>query len=141
MSLGNLCRRNIVIVKSGTMVKDVTQTMEERNIGCVVVNGTKDVFGIVTDRDILLRVVNKNLDPSQTPIDDVMTKEPVITFREDMELPEILEEVQKNAFRRYPVADSDGNLVGLITLDDVIVLISKEMANVANIIEKEGPIL
>lgn len=60
MSLGNLCRRNIVIVKSGTMVKDVTRIMEERNVGCMVVNGTRDVFGIVADRDILIRVVNKN---------------------------------------------------------------------------------
>ena len=141
MSLGSLCRRNIVIVKSGTMVIDVAQIMEERNVGCVVVNGTRDVFGIVTDRDILLRVVNKNLDPSQTPIDDVMTKEPVITFSEDMELFDVLEEVRKSAFRRYPVADSDGNLVGLITLDDIIVLIGKEMADVANIIENEGPLL
>ena len=141
MSLGSICRRNIVIFKSGTMVKDVAQIMEDRNVGCVVVDGTRDVFGMATDRDILLRVVNKNLDPSQTPINDVMTKEPVITFREDMELYEVLEELRKNAFRRYPVADSDGNLVGLITLDDVIVLLGKEMADVANIIENEGPLL
>lgn len=139
MSLGNLCRRNVVIAKSGTMVKDVVKIMAEKNVGCVVVNGTKEVFGIVTDRDIAIRVINRDLDPSQTPIDEVMTKQPVVTFTEDMGLYQVLELVKKYAFRRYPVADSNGNLVGLITLDDIITLIGKEMADISSIIENEGP--
>jgi len=146
MSLGNICRKDIVTVGPGTMVNDVTKLMEEKNIGSVVVqnvivSGGREKFGIVTDRDIALRVINKNLDPSNTPIDDVMTQNPVLTLREDMGLFEALEQVRKSAVRRFPVVDIDGNLKGIITLDDIIVLLGKEMADVANIIENEGPLL
>ena len=146
MSLGNMCRKDVVTVSPGTMVNDVTKLMEEKNLGSVViqnviVGGEREQFGIVTDRDIALRVVNNNLDPLSTPIEEVMTQNPVLTLREDVGLFEALEQVRKSAVRRFPVVDTDGNLKGIITLDDIIVLLGKEMAGVANIIENEGPLL
>jgi len=107
----------------------------------VIVSGERGKFGIVTDRDIALRVVNNNLDPSNTPISEVMTQKIVLTLREDMGLFEALELVRKSAVRRFPVVDIDGNLKGIITLDDIIALLGKEMADVADIIDNEGPLL
>ncbi len=146
MSLGNLCRKDVVTVGPETMVSDVTKIMEEKNIGSVVVQNIivgreRGKFGIVTDRDIALRVINNNLDPAITPIDDVMTQNIVLTLRDDMGLFEALEQVRRSAVRRFPVVDIDGNLKGIITLDDIITLLGKEMADVANIIENEGPLL
>lgn len=146
MSLRNMCRKNVVSVKPGTMVNEVARLMEEKNIGSVVVqnakgSGEKEKFGIVTDRDIALRVVGKNLDPVKTPIDDVMTQNMVLVLNENLELFEALEQVRRSAVRRFPVVDVDGNLKGIITLDDIITLLGKEMANVASIIENEGPLL
>ncbi|MGB7292038.1 MAG: CBS domain-containing protein [Thermodesulfobacteriota bacterium] len=141
MSLGNLCRKDVVTVKSGTTIKEVAKLMEEKNIGSVVIDGEGEKFGIVTDRDILLRVLSKNLDPNTAPIDDVMTWKVVLILREDMGLFEALEQVKKSAVRRFPVVNAEGNLVGIITLDDIITLLSKELADVARIIENEGPLL
>ena len=141
MSLGNLCRKDVVTVKSGTSIADVAKLMEEKNIGSVVIDGEGERFGIVTDRDILLRVLSKNLDPNTAPVDDIMTWKHVLILREDMELFEALEQVKKSAVRRFPVLDADGNLVGIITLDDIITVLSKELADVARIIENEGPLL
>jgi len=146
MSLGNMCRKNVVSVKPGTMVDEVARLMEEKNIGSVVVqniivSGEKETFGIVTDRDIALRVVGKNLDPTKTPIDDVMTQNMVLVLSEDLGLFEALEQVRKSAVRRFPVVGIDGKLKGIITLDDIIILLGKEMADVASIIENEGPLL
>jgi len=146
MSLGNMCRKDVVTVGPGTMVNEVTKLMEEKNLGSVVVqnvivSGEREKFGIVTDRDIALRVINKNLDPMNTPINDVMTQNMVLTLREDLGLFEALEQVRKSAVRRFPVVDIDGNLKGIITLDDIIALLGKEMAGVANIIENESPLL
>jgi len=146
MSLGNLCRKDVVSVKPGTMVNEVARLMEEKNIGSVVVqnvivSGEKEKFGIVTDRDIALRVVGKNLDPVKTPIDDVTTQNSVLTLSENLGLFEALEQVRESAVRRFPVVDVDGNLTGIITLDDIIILLGKEMADVARIIENEGPLL
>ena len=146
MSLRNIYRKDVVSVKSGTMVNEVASLMQEKNIGSVVVQnaarrGEKEEFGIVTDRDIALRVIGKNLDPAKTPIADVMTHNFVLVLREDLGLLEALEQVRKSAVRRFPVIGIDGKLKGIITLDDIITLLAKEMADVASIIENEGPLL
>lgn len=141
MSLRNLCRKEVVTVKSGTTVKEVARLMEEKNIGSVVIDGEGEKFGIVTDRDILLRVLSKGLDPDTVPIDDVMTWKLVLILREDMGLFEALEQVKKSAVRRFPVVNAEGNLVGIITLDDIITLLGKELADVARIIDNESPLL
>jgi len=139
MSLGNLCRREVVVVNQGTPIKEAVKFMEEKNIGSVIVVGNGKPLGIATDRDILLRVVNKGLDPEKSPVDDVMTKE-IVTLKEEMGLfDEALEQVKGKGIRRFPIVDARGNLKGIMTLDDIIYLLGKEMADVASIIEREGP--
>ncbi len=140
MSLGHICRRDVVTVDPGTTVSEVTRIMEDKNLGSVIVTGGDDRFGIVTDRDIALRVVNRCLDPSRTTVEEVMTQNPVLTLREDMGLFEALEQIRKSAVRRFPVVDVDGRLTGIITLDDIIRLLGKEIADVASVIENEGPV-
>ncbi|OGE24617.1 MAG: signal transduction protein [Candidatus Dadabacteria bacterium RIFCSPHIGHO2_12_FULL_53_21] len=140
MSLGHICRRDVVTVSPDTTVSEVTRIMEDKNLGSVIVTGGDDRFGIVTDRDIALRVVNRCLDPVKTPIEDVMTQDLVLTLREDMGLFEALEQIRKSAVRRFPVVDVDGRLTGIITLDDIIRLLGKEIAGVASVIENEGPL-
>jgi CBS domain-containing protein len=140
MSLGHMCRTDIVTVKPGTNVSEVAKIMEDNNIGCVIVNGGRDKFGIVTDRDIALRVVNRCLDPVRTPVEEIMTQNPVLTLRDNMGLLEALDQIRKSAVRRFPVVDMDGNLKGIITLDDIIRLLGREIADVASVIENEGPI-
>ena len=138
MSLGNLCRREVVVVNQGTPIKEAVKFMEEKNIGSVIVVGGGKPLGIATDRDILLRVVNKGLDPEKSSVDDVMTKE-IVTLKEGMGLFEALEQVKGKGIRRFPIVDARGNLKGIMTLDDIIYLLGKEMADVASIIEREGP--
>ncbi|MBF8302296.1 MAG: hypothetical protein HW396_577 [Candidatus Dadabacteria bacterium] len=138
MSLGNMCRKEIVCVNLGTNVKEAAKFMEEKNVGSIIVVGGGKPVGIVTDRDILLRVVNKGLDPEKSSVDDVMTKE-IVTLKEGMGLFEALEQVKGKGIRRFPIVDARGNLKGIMTLDDIIYLLGKEMADVASIIEREGP--
>ena len=138
MSLGNLCRREVVVVNQGTPIKEAVKFMEEKNIGSVIVVGGGKPVGIATDRDILLRVVNKGLDPEKSSVDEVMTKE-IVTLKEGMGLFEALEQVKGKGIRRFPIVDARGNLKGIMTLDDIIYLLGKEMADVASIIEREGP--
>lgn len=138
MSLATLCRKEIVFVRPQTTVKEAARLMEERNIGCVVITEDHKPAGILTDRDIVLRVVNKGLNPDTTPVCDVMTKE-VIFLREHMGLLEALEEMKANGVRRLPVIDDNGDVNGIITLDDIIYLLGKEMIDVATIIGRERP--
>ena len=138
MSLGNLCRREIICVNLGATVEEVAKLMEEKNIGSIIVVEERKPMGIVTDRDILLRVINRGLDPKRTSVADVMTKQ-IVTLREDIGLFEALQHVKGKGIRRFPIVDAKGNLQGIMTLDDVIYLLGKEMADMASIIEEEGP--
>jgi CBS domain-containing protein len=138
MSLGNLCRREIICVDLGTTVKEAVRLIGEKNVGCVVVIGSDKPVGMLTDRDIVLRIINKGLDPQRTTVDNVMSKD-IVALREDMGLFEALEQVKGKSIRRFPIVDANGALKGIMTLDDIIFLLGKEMADVSSIIEKEGP--
>jgi len=152
MSIKNLCRKETITVKPGTKIEEVTRIMEEKNLGSVIIcqdgtnwkelgiRGAKE-FGIVTDRDIALKVINNKLDPKTTPIDQIMTKGKIIVLEENMGLCEALDEVRNAAVRRFPVVDAEGNLQGIITIDDIIQLLGREMADIAKVLENESPLL
>jgi CBS domain-containing protein len=140
MSLETLCRREIVCVDVKTKVIEATELMEEMNVGSVVVIQNDRPVGIVTDRDVVLRVVNKKLDPAKCPIGDIMSLD-VVTFKQNTGLYEALEQIKESgsSVRRFPIVDDNGAIKGIITLDDVIYLLGKEMSDVASIIENERP--
>jgi len=140
MSLESLCRREIVCVDVNTVVLEATALMEEMNVGSVVVIQNDRPVGIVTDRDVVLRVVNKKLDPSRCVVGDIMSLE-VVTLKQNTGLYDALEQIKESGsrVRRFPIVDDNGTIKGIITLDDVIYLLGKEMSDVATIIESERP--
>lgn len=140
MSLSSLCNKEVICVEMGINIEEVGNLMEEKNIGCVVVIDSGKPCGLVTDRDILIRVINRGHNPKETYVDDVMS-ELVLTLDEDMGLHEALEKVKGMSVRRFPVTDKSGNLSGIITLDDIIYLLGKELSDVASIINSESATL
>lgn len=140
MSLETLCRREIVCVDVNTIVLEATELMEEMNVGSVVVIQNDRPVGMVTDRDVVLRVVNKKLDPAAVKVGDIMSLE-VVTLKQSTGLYEALEQIKESGsrVRRFPIVDDNGAIKGIITLDDVIYLLGKEMADVSSIIESERP--
>src|SRR3990167_662978 len=140
MSLESLCRREIVCVDVKTKVLEATELMEEMNVGSVVVIQNDRPVGIVTDRDVVLRVVNKKLDPAKCAVADIMSLD-VVTLKQSTGLYDALEQIKESGgrVRRFPVVDENGALIGIMTLDDVIYLLGREMSDVAAIIESERP--
>ena len=127
MPVRDLIRRKVVVIEPDDPVKLAAQRMEDKLVGClVVIDGDKPV-GIVTDRDLALRVVAKELTPS-TPVKEVMTADP-ITIREDASFFELTKTFRDSAVRRLVVVDKDGKLVGLISVDDLMELLTTEFAN------------
>jgi len=138
MALANLCRKTVVSVPPETPVVEAAKLMEQKNVGSVVVVKGEKPVGLLTDRDVALRVMAKGKNPEAIKVQEVMTKNPVV-LKGDMGLFEALESVKRKGMRRFPVVNSKGKLVGIITLDDMIYLLGREMADVADIIEKEAP--
>ena len=66
MSISSFCNKEVICVEMGTSIEQVGNLMEEKNIGCVVVIDSGKPCGLVTDRDILIRVINRGLSPAET---------------------------------------------------------------------------
>ena len=140
MSIGTLCNRNVICVNTGSVISEVAKQMEDKNVGCVIVVDNDKPCGLVTDRDIVIRVINRERDPSKTYVDDIMS-ELVLCLDEDMGLYEALEKLKGKSLRRFPVIDKHGNLKGIITIDDIVYLLGKELYDVASILQSESSTL
>jgi len=127
MPVKDLIKRKVVVIEPDDPVKLAAKRMEDKLVGSlVVIDGDRPV-GIITDRDIALRVVAREKSPD-TPVKEVMTKDPV-TIREDATFFELTKTFRDAAVRRLIVVDKDGKLVGLISIDDVMELLTTEFAN------------
>ena len=116
----------------GTIVNE----MVHYAVGCVVVvDAEARPLGIVTDRDVLRRVVCADRDPRTTHAREVMTAEPV-TGRTDEPLERILEKMKSLGVRRLPIVH-DGKVVGLVSLDDIVSEIGRELADIRAALRSE----
>lgn len=138
MTVFDCCQKNVVSVTTDATVQFVAGLMKEKNIGCVVVTQKDRPIGIVTDRDLVLRGVPAGEDPDRVTIDTLMTRE-VVTIRGDKGIFEAIQLMKTAGVRRIPVVDIKGHLIALLTVDDIIRLIAREMADIARIIGKESP--
>jgi CBS domain-containing protein len=113
--------RNPVCALPKDTVVMVAQIMKERDIGPVpVVKDTtsRKLIGIVTDRDLALKVVATGHNPNEILVEDVMTKD-VVTCHEDDDVQTALDAMASHQLRRIPVVDADNSLVGIIAQADV----------------------
>ena len=101
-------------------ISDAAKVMTEKNYGSVViVDNDNKVIGICTERDILIKVVNNNLDPSKTRIEKIMTPNPRVG-REDDDVLDWLRTMSNDRFRRLPVVDEEGRIKVIFTQGDFV---------------------
>jgi CBS domain-containing protein len=101
----------------------VAQRMQSENVGALPVvdnHQTKKLIGIVTDRDLAVRVVAASRDATSTQVSDVMTPDPVVCHPLD-DVNTMLENMATYQIRRIPVVDEDGQVVGIIAQADVVI--------------------
>jgi len=113
--------KNPVCCLPNDMVVDVAELMKGGNIGSIPVietEQTKKLVGIVTDRDLALKVVAKGLDAKSTKVEAVMTRK-LITCLADDDLQKALDAMAEHQLRRIPVVDADNKIVGIIAQADV----------------------
>lgn len=112
--------KNLYFVRSGDNVLNVAKLMAEKNIGAVpVLSDDGKLLGIFSERDLLKRVVVKGLNPADVKVDDVMTQEIMIAL-EDESYEECLAKMKKAGVRHLPVVDRNNNLIGMISLRDLM---------------------
>ena len=139
MSIGRICVREVDTASPDESVAVAAERMHQRAVGTlVVVNNTDHIVGMVTDRDLVSRVLAKGRSPTETSVREVMTLAPK-TVSESTPIESALLTMRTGKFRRIPVVDHDNKLVGLITLDDILMLLAEEFSQVGRLLKRETP--
>jgi CBS domain-containing protein len=108
----------VITIDADAPVMKAVKIMNENEIGCLIVIRRGKAVGIVTERDLLKRVIGKSKNPKTTKVREIMTK-PLIAGHPDMDLEEATKLMFKMKIKKLPVVESEGDLRGLITLTDV----------------------
>jgi CBS domain-containing protein len=139
MSVGRICVREVDTAQPEESVAVAAQRMHQRAVGTlVVVNDASQVVGIVTDRDLVSRLLATGRNPVETAVRDVMSMAPRTVY-EDTPIETALLTMRTGRFRRLPVVDERRRLLGLLTLDDVLMLLAEEFTQIGRLLKRETP--
>lgn len=111
--------KNVATAKENDPVIKVAKLMSNQLISCVVVVKDKKPIGIVTERDMIQRILVKGRDPKKITVKDIMTA-PVINVPPESDLVPTGELMKKKKVRRFTVTNTKGNLIGLVTQTDIL---------------------
>lgn len=140
MPIAQICSRGVVIASPDDSLRTVAELMRVHHVGSVIVTrddaGLCRPLGIITDRDIVLALVAKDVSPDAVSAGDVMS-EPLETIDENDEVWTALERMRSRGVRRLPVLGAQGELVGIVSADDLLELVAEELSGLARIIGRE----
>lgn len=129
LTAGGICKRKVSVGYRQTSLVAAAQLMREDHVGCLVVddaNGSRQVCGLITDRDIVMAVVATGLDPEPLCLEDIMAQR-VVTANEADSLLDLMRAMREHGVRRVPVVGLQDELMGMVTMDDVLKLLAQEM--------------
>ena len=139
MTIGRFCCRQVDTAALDETVQAAAQRMGNRGVGTLVVTDASNrPAGILTDRDIVVRAVGARRDPASMSVGDTMTSD-VHTAFEDMATEDALKLMRTESVRRLVVVRHDGSLVGIVSLDDILIRLSDEMREVGDLVRTEAP--
>ena len=133
----DICTKAVVTVSPEATVHEAAHRMWSRKVGALVV--TSEVgkpLGMLTDRDIVVRVVAMGKDPAKVQVGSVIRRTPTV-IREDQGILDATKILSRRGVRRLPVVDARGKLVGIVALDDLLMLLGSEMGHIASALASE----
>jgi signal-transduction protein with cAMP-binding, CBS, and nucleotidyltransferase domain len=135
MPIEDLARSNVVTADPDTAVAELAATMGEENVGSIVITNEDTPVGIVTDRDLTVRILGEETDPADQTADDVMTSD-LCTVERTAGFYEATSLMSEHGIRRLPVCEDD-TLVGIVTADDLSELLADEHQHFGDIIRAQ----
>jgi CBS domain-containing protein len=142
MDVAQLFSRDTVTVRESDEVTAAARLMRERHVGYLVVvepdlaGSAVRPVGVLTDRDIVVGIVAQDVNPRSMLVRDIMTRKPVVLNAADP-LPTAMQEMRRIGVRRMPVVGKLGELLGVLSTDDVLDALSAELGNLAGAIRNE----
>lgn len=118
MKLADIMTRDVTVVSPNDSVQRAAQIMDELNVGALPVCDGRRIVGMVTDRDLTVRVTAQGKSPEQCRVEEAMSTNVRWCF-EDEDVDSVIEKMGDTQIRRLPVVDRDHNLVGIVSLGDI----------------------
>jgi CBS domain-containing protein len=117
-SVRDVMTPNPCAISPSASVLDAAQLMRGNDIGDVVVLKEKRLFGILTDRDIVVRALAAKSDPETTPVSEICSRE-LTTIEPTASVEEAVRFMREKAIRRLPVVDETGDVIGIVSIGDL----------------------
>jgi CBS domain-containing protein len=141
MTVGDICKRDVVIAPKTELVVDAAKRMRTSHVGALVVidnrQGQHVPIGIVTDRDIVICAVAGDPDHiNYLSVGEVMSPD-LVTAEEEDSIEAALKKMHQYGIRRLPVVDWNGLLVGILTLDDVLRYLTSQQSELVQLVAAE----
>lgn len=132
-ALKNFSTSIVAVVEPDTPAVVVSQLMRQHHIGALVVVDAQEKtrpVGIVTDRDLVLELMAEGLDPSVFTAGDIMSVN-LVNATPEMDEMAAVELMKTHRLRRLVIVDDEGRLAGIVTMEDVLEQLARELANLA----------
>jgi CBS domain-containing protein len=140
MRVGDYCKHGVVTISPTADVVEVARTMRDEHVGFLVVieegDAARKPVGVITDRDIVLEIDAREIDPHNVTAADIMSREPLVAHEYE-DLNEVLQAMRIAGFRRVPVLTEKGALTGVIAIDDVLDVVAGLLCDVCGSIRNE----
>jgi CBS domain-containing protein len=137
MTIGNMCRDQVVTIAEAASIKEAAKVMAEKNIGFLVVTGAdgNKPVGSLTDRDIVVNGIADKGEVVNLKVSDIMHKD-LLVLKGEQGVREIIKDMCEKGVRRAPIVENE-KLIGIVSIDDLLVLLAKELNEVAELIKKQ----
>jgi CBS domain-containing protein len=140
MQLKEICTTEVVFCERSTTVLQAAEIMRRKHVGdLVVVDDASDErtpVGVITDRDIVVKVVGNERDPARVTVGDVM-RTPVVVGSYTEEASDAIARMRTHRVRRLPVTGPHGRLIGIVTLDDLLRLLVNDTSALLEVVASE----
>jgi CBS domain-containing protein len=133
--IGQMSIKPVITIGPDASIVEAARLMRARKVGALVVTSSRKPVGMITDRDIAIDVVAAGHDPAAITVSTVMHRHPRV-IREDQGLLDAVKTFSTAGVRRLPVVNRGGAVKGIITLDDVLMLLGNEMAHVSTALSR-----
>ena len=141
MSVAEICNREVVTAEKHTSIAEAAKIMRRTHTGSLVIVDSDapkaKPVGIITDRDLVIEVIAKDEEVTGLTAGDVMGPELLIARGNDGIWETILR-MRAMGVRRLPVIDSEGFLMGILSMDDLLEFLASELSDLAKLIKREA---
>lgn len=140
MKIDDVCNRHLIVADETASLEEAIKLMRQYHVGVLVVtrevSGRRQPVGIITDRDILVRVLGEELPLDAVDVADVMSTELIVGHSGEPVFHGI-RRMREHGVRRLPVVNGHNELIGILSVDDVIEVIAGELSDLAALIRRE----